>query len=160
MLSDELESEVPEDTPWYTKGYESRTRAEARVHRVGQWVRNEMINNSSGMTGDDVLVLMVTHGQMIAQTSNFLLHQAFTNKPEENENVSFEGIRNTSVTSFLLPSSEYDYPGDRPNAQGNIIRYDAKIDFFNDTTHLGDEQLHLFAEGALGMPMQLKKARL
>jgi broad specificity phosphatase PhoE len=146
----DIDVNVADDTPWYTDGYESRKRAETRVRKVATWIRDEVSTNASGTTGDGVVVVMVTHGQTIAQSTNFLVHAALTGKAEENESVSFDGIRNTSVTGFLLPSPDYMYPGDRPNTANELVRYACKLEFFNDTAHLGDEQHRFHANFVLG----------
>jgi hypothetical protein len=95
-------------------------------------------------TGDDVTVLMVTHGQTIGEATNQIVNKTLTGQSEQNHQFSFEGIRNTSVTSFLLPSPTYKYPGVRPNARGEVVKFKSALELFNDTTHLGGEQLRLF----------------
>merc|ERR1712070_360445 len=69
--------------------------------------------------------------------------------------MSFEGIRNTSVTSLLLPSRAYTYPGERPNGRGEVVPFSSKLDIFNDTSHLGDDQLRMFFKHAAALNSRL-----
>jgi len=146
VVSSELYSAVPEDSPWHKGGYESRKHATQRVEQVAKWLVS-LASNSN--TGDDVVVLLVAHGQTIEMTANMMANVALTGHAEESPFFSMGGIRNTSITSYTLPSSNYTYAGERPDVNGQINKYRAKLDFFNDTSHLGDEQLRFFAQNFL-----------
>lgn len=120
--SDNLNVNVPMNSPWWTKGFESRKDAAKRIREVAEWLLGSVVANRSGLTGDDTVVLLIAHGDVIARITNFLLHASYTNLAQENPLVSVEGMRNTSVTSLLLPSAEYAYAGERPNSTGEVVR--------------------------------------
>jgi broad specificity phosphatase PhoE len=121
ILGSELHSSVPMEAPWWTGGYESNKRAAKRVAGVGEWLA-ALSANASGATDDGTVVLLVTHGQTIEMVTNLLLQKAASEAPAAvtsgHPMLSTGGIRNTSVTGFLLPSLAYSYPGERPNANG------------------------------------------
>jgi hypothetical protein len=91
---------------------------------------------------------MFTHGQTIGEATNQIVNKTLTAKSEQNHSMSFEGIRNSSVTSFFLPSASYSYPGVRPNARGQVVKFQSALELFNDCSHLGDEQLKVFFKAA------------
>mmetsp|Transcript_14723 Transcript_14723/g.18212 ORF Transcript_14723/g.18212 Transcript_14723/m.18212 type:complete len:97 (-) Transcript_14723:888-1178(-) len=93
---------------------------------------------------------MISHGQTIAHICNALTHHAYTENIQENVGMSFEGIRNTSMTSIFVPSNDYDYIYERPDANGDKIKFRCRLEFFNDTTHLGNEKLHEYGKHYLG----------
>lgn len=139
----------PGSRQWWTRGYESNKLAEARVRAVARWITGPLVANASGGTGDDAVVLVVTHGGFVAQLTNLLLHRAFTGVAEERkEALSTDGIRNTSVTSLFLPSPEYSFVGEF-RVHG-ALEWVAKLELFNDTAHLRSEQLRFWARERLG----------
>jgi len=135
------DGDLREDDPWWTGGYESTKRAARRVDGVANWILSSVRNDTS----EDTVVLMVSHGAMIEQTANSLLHYSFTGRPVENPSLSLAGVRNSSVTSLLLPSDRYEYLRERPNFNGEVVKFRCRLELFNDTAHLGDEMLRTFA---------------
>mmetsp|Transcript_3679 Transcript_3679/g.4106 ORF Transcript_3679/g.4106 Transcript_3679/m.4106 type:complete len:337 (-) Transcript_3679:863-1873(-) len=150
ILGEKLYKELPLDSPWWKSGYETSKRTTKRVREVIEWLLKTVAKNETGATGDDVVVLMFSHGQTIAQICNALSHHAFTRNAQENDGMSFDGIRNTSMTCVFLPSQTYPYSHERPNSNGERIRYSCRLEFFNDTTHLGVEKLEEFGNTYLG----------
>lgn len=149
IIGNELNSSLGNlNKPWWNFGYETRKRSHSRISAVANWIHDALRNNVSGFTGDDVCVLMISHGEAIAEISNLLAQLAFTGgqRKEKNVHFSLEGIRNTSVTVFLLPSSSHSYVGTQPDVHGKVVPFLCKIEFFNDTTHLGRKQLDIFAK--------------
>ena len=133
--------------PWWRGGFETTKRTQARMAKVAAWILTELAQNTSGSTDDDTVVVMVAHGGVIAKLTNLLCHAAFTgtSQPQPQPLCSTDGVRNTSVTSICLPSRAYGYDHDLPNSSGTVDKYLAKIDFFNSTDHLGNEQNRLWA---------------
>ena len=71
-------------------------------------------------------------------------------KEQQHGRVDYGPIRNTSVTSLVLPSPEFKYGGDRPKSTGGMDRYQVKIEVMNGTEHLESEQLKFWSEFHLG----------
>ena len=97
---------------------------------------------------DDATVLWFTHGGTISNMSNRIITHGvnLTKKnalDNSSDNIATDGIYNASVTSFLLPSPSYTYPWEmRSNSEA--IPWRVKLEFFNDTAHLGIERLNRF----------------
>ena len=117
---------VSRSEPWWRDGYESSKAAAARVREVVQWLDGPLREGVSGDTvvvpaprnnhlehwstfvlqfgtvlaadhADCFLQVLVTHGGTIAALTEALLGFG--------EGLSADGIRNTSVSSLLMPSS-------------------------------------------------------
>jgi broad specificity phosphatase PhoE len=84
---------VPRDDHWWHRGYESTKAAATRVAEVVTWLERDLREDVPG----DTVVVLVTHGGTIAALVEALL--GFS------EELSADGIRNTSVTSLLMPST-------------------------------------------------------
>ena len=86
------------------------------------WIQT-LQNNASGQTGDDITIVWFTHGESLGNISNRLTTNGVNwntsnnnDKKGESESIALDAIYNTSVTSFLLPSPTYSYPGERPSS--------------------------------------------
>jgi len=132
--------QIPTEGPWWLGGYESSKRSAARVGGVAAWMLGEL----RALAAEDALVVCVCHGGTIALLTNLLLGAAFAGDnnggsdalPREDTGVSFDGIRNTSVTSFLLPG--IGGPPSAGAAGAKPVGYcTCKLEFFNDASHLG-----------------------
>lgn len=110
------------------------------MHELIDW-----INRCRQKVDDDTVVMVVTHGETIENVVNMLLHVSFTSSKSVNDRTLFTGIRNTSMTCFHLPSESYDFSRNRPTSTGDVVNYHTLLEFFNDTSHLGNEQLLSFA---------------
>lgn len=146
VIGQELPSAVPPDARWWTGGYESRKRAERRTDALASWVLDSLRANRSGATGDDTTVVLMSHGGTISHLVGKLLKAALVPTPTlqgeiREEGLSTEGVPNTSVTSLLLPSDGFSYAGEHPRTNGEVQRFAAKLERFNDTSHLGPKSL-------------------
>ena len=109
----------------------------------------EWINNCRETMTDDTVLMVVAHGETIERVVNMLLHVSFTSSSSPNDRALFTGIRNTSMTCFHLPSAAFDFSRGRPTSTGHTVKYHTLLEFFNDTAHLGNEQLLSYASTAL-----------
>lgn len=137
-------SEVSDDFPWCQTGYESGSRSSKRITDLISW-----IDDCRNTLPDDHVMVLVAHGELIERVVNRLLHLSFASSSIKSDRMSFTGIRNTSVTSLHLPSKSYAYGGSRPSDAGEVNKYHTLLEFFNDTSHLGNEQLIAYASTAL-----------
>ena len=130
------------DQPWWTYGFESKKRTHRRITAVGNWLTKHV----STHVPDDVVLVFICHGGTIQE----LINQLVNNQ----SSVDYGPIRNTSVTSLILPSPHFQYNGDRPknNTAGGsnkIDRYQIRIEVLNGTEHLGKEQLTFWSKSKL-----------
>ena len=149
---------IPYDAKWYNFGWEGNKAEHKRMMTLFQWIQT-LQNNASGQTGDDITIVWFTHGGTIGNISNRLTTNGVnwnTNnndkKGEKAESIALDAIYNTSVTSFLLPSPTYSYPGERPSSSSShsVTPWKTRLEFFNDTTHLQIERLQRFGQLHLG----------
>ena len=128
---------------WYGNGWEGKKAIEKRMQALLIWVMSLQRQES-----DDVTVVWFTHGGTISNMSNRIITHGvnLTKKnalDNSSDNIATDGIYNASVTSFLLPSPSYTYPWEmRSNSE--VIPWRVKLEFFNDTAHLGIERLNRF----------------
>ena len=129
-------ADFPEDSPWYTQGFESPKRTAARIRGVVAELRELQFS-----LPEEAVVVFVSHGGTISELINHLLLG-------DDRTVSFEGIANTSVTCFHLP-----------RIAGTIVSplksaFDPEIEinmlFMNRTEHLGMQRNIDFARSHLG----------
>ena len=133
---------------WYANGWEGKKAIEKRMRALMVWVKSLQYQES-----DDVTVLWFTHGGTISNMSNRIMTHG-VNWTEQNvvgkssDSIATDGIYNTSVTSFLLPSPSYVYPWEMRNNSDSsqVAPWRVKLEFFNDTAHLGIERLNRFGE--------------
>lgn len=136
-------------TPWWKFGFESTKRAEKRIRAVGEWITSSLCENASGESSDEHVIVFVCHGGTIQELTNLLCNYGVTGTKDQQHSIDFGAIRNTSVTSIVVPSSKYKYQGERPNSKGQIDRYRVKLEQMNDSSHLQDEQLRFWANYVL-----------
>jgi broad specificity phosphatase PhoE len=163
ILTDDIASyclPIPKNEKWYKFGWEGSKAEHKRMLALFEWIQ-KLQSNESGQTGDNITILLFTHGGTIANISNRLTTHAVnwnnndnnTNyKGEKKESLSLDAIYNTSVTSFFLPSPNYKYPGERPRSSSLSIvsPWKTRVEFFNDTGHLQYERLQRFSQLHLG----------
>jgi broad specificity phosphatase PhoE len=136
----------PSDEAWWTYCFESRKRSEKRVEAVGKWITTALREQS----GDDNVIVFVCHGGAISELTNLLMNYALTSTVGQDHKIDVNGIRNTSVTSLIVPGAHSKYIGERPTSSGQVNKHRVKLEQLNDAAHLGDEQLRFWASYALG----------
>ena len=137
----------PDDRPWWEAGYESGKFADARTSAVCRWLDEQSREDLPG----DTVIVCVCHGGTIASVTNVLLGAAVLSEAayEEVDDISLDGIRNSSVTSLLLPSAAAIERMPTHGGSAGSGRFRTKLELFNDTCHLGMALLTRFAEDNL-----------
>jgi hypothetical protein len=120
------------DARWHVNGPETDAQAEGRAASIFAW-----LSGLQTTLGDDEIVLLVSHGQILAKT----LRHVFALHPDEGgdtpPNYGFDGLFNTAVTVVNMPN-----PSGTPQSffsRGPPVK--ANLEIHNNTTHLGEERI-------------------
>ena len=147
------------EDPWWRGGFEGQKSSEARSARLARWLGTSL----PAKVPEDAVVVLVSHGGTIARLTNKLMGWAVSGGETSNDQrasssssssssmsdfpqragLSLKTVFNTAVSSFHVPGPGADFRllGGLPSASGEADSFRIRVDYFNDTAHLGDEAI-------------------